>query len=91
MNLLSVDALHSHVYIENHSQLRQVINAMDNPTSIDREANASTGSGGNTAAATTPPVSSTSLLGLQGSLHIDHRGAIYTLRATSKGGLILTK
>jgi hemin uptake protein HemP len=31
------------------------------------------------------------LLGLQGALHIDHRGAIYTLRATSKGGLILTK
>lgn len=42
-------------------------------------------------AALPPPVSSTSLLGQQGSLHIDHRGAIYTLRATSKGGLILTK
>jgi hemin uptake protein HemP len=24
-------------------------------------------------------------------LKIDHKGAIYTLRATSKGGLILTK
>lgn len=37
------------------------------------------------------PVPSDNLLGLQGSLHIAHRGAIYTLRATSKGGLILTK
>lgn len=42
----------------------------------------------NTLAATVP---SASLLGLQGTLRIDHRGAIYTLRSTSKGGLILTK
>ncbi|MBY0267122.1 MAG: hemin uptake protein HemP [Burkholderiales bacterium] len=45
----------------------------------------------NAGTAIPPPVSSTRLLGQQGSLHIDHRGAIYTLRATSKGGLILTK
>lgn len=64
---------------------------MDNQTSSAREANAPTGNSSNTSATTAPPVSSTSLLGQQGALHIDHRGAIYTLRATSKGGLILTK
>lgn len=36
-------------------------------------------------------VPSGELLGTQGALQIDHKGAIYTLRATSKGGLILTK
>jgi hemin uptake protein HemP len=36
-------------------------------------------------------VPSHELLGNQGALQIDHKGAIYTLRATSKGGLILTK
>jgi hemin uptake protein HemP len=36
-------------------------------------------------------VPSNELLGNQGALQIDHKGAIYTLRATSKGGLILTK
>jgi hemin uptake protein HemP len=35
-------------------------------------------------------VPSNELLGNQGALQIDHKGAIYTLRATSKGGLILT-
>lgn len=64
---------------------------MDNPIHSAREANAPTGNGSTTTFAAIPPVSSTSLLGQQGSLHIDHRGAIYTLRATSKGGLILTK
>lgn len=34
---------------------------------------------------------SNELLGMQGAIRIDHKGAIYTLRATSKGGLILTK
>lgn len=64
---------------------------MDKPTSSTSETSTPTGNGGNISTTTTPPVSSTSLLGQQGSLHIDHRGAIYTLRATSKGGLILTK
>jgi len=36
-------------------------------------------------------ISSLRLLGGQGLLRIEHRGAFYTLRATSKGGLILTK
>jgi len=36
-------------------------------------------------------VPSGELLGTQGALQIDHKGGIYTLRATSKGGLILTK
>lgn len=44
-----------------------------------------------TPAAIAAPVRSCELLGLQGALRIDHKGAIYTLRATSKGGLILTK
>lgn len=43
------------------------------------------------AAAAAPEISSTSLLGGQGLLRIEHKGAFYTLRATSKGGLILTK
>ena len=38
-----------------------------------------------------PEISSLRLLGEQGLLRIEHRGALYTLRATSKGGLILTK
>jgi hemin uptake protein HemP len=38
-----------------------------------------------------PEISSLRLLGGQGLLRIEHRGALYTLRATSKGGLILTK
>lgn len=38
-----------------------------------------------------PVMSSVDLLGPQGALQINHKGAIYTLRATSKGGLILTK
>ena len=38
-----------------------------------------------------PEVSSLRLLGEHGLLRIEHRGALYTLRATSKGGLILTK
>lgn len=43
-------------------------------------------------AITTPPeISSMRLLGDQGLLRIEHKGALYTLRATSKGGLILTK
>ena len=41
--------------------------------------------------ATPATVSSGELLSPQGTLRIDHKGAIYTLRATSKGGLILTK
>lgn len=55
-----------------------------------------------TAAMTAPPVpqpvndsaqeiNSVRLLGDQGLLRIAHKGAVYTLRATSKGGLILTK
>ncbi len=36
-------------------------------------------------------INSVRLLGEQGLLRIAHRGAVYTLRATSKGGLILTK
>lgn len=43
------------------------------------------------AIANVPVMSSHDLLGTQGALQIDHKGAIYTLRATSKGGLILTK
>lgn len=38
-----------------------------------------------------PTKTSRELLSPQGALQIDHQGAIYTLRATSKGGLILTK
>lgn len=38
-----------------------------------------------------PEINSMRLLGDQGLLRIAHKGAIYTLRATSKGGLILTK
>ncbi len=36
-------------------------------------------------------INSLRLLGEQGLLRIAHKGAVYTLRATSKGGLILTK
>lgn len=36
-------------------------------------------------------INSVRLLGDQGLLRIAHKGAVYTLRATSKGGLILTK
>jgi len=36
-------------------------------------------------------VRSGELLGPRGMLLIEHKGALYTLRATSKGGLILTK
>lgn len=36
-------------------------------------------------------INSMRLLGEQGLLRIAHKGAVYTLRATSKGGLILTK
>lgn len=49
------------------------------------------------AAPTSPPITavptvcSGELLGKQGTLQIDHKGSIYTLRSTSKGGLILTK
>lgn len=43
------------------------------------------------AIASIPTKTSSELLGNQGALQIDHKGAIYTLRATSKGGLILTK
>jgi hemin uptake protein HemP len=38
-----------------------------------------------------PEINSMRLLGDQGLLRIAHKGAVYTLRATSKGGLILTK
>ncbi len=40
---------------------------------------------------TAPEINSMRLLGEQGLLRIAHKGAVYTLRATSKGGLILTK
>lgn len=40
---------------------------------------------------TAQEINSVRLLGVQGLLRIAHKGAIYTLRATSKGGLILTK
>jgi hemin uptake protein HemP len=39
----------------------------------------------------TPEINSLRLLGDQGLLRIAHKGAVYTLRTTSKGGLILTK
>jgi hemin uptake protein HemP len=38
-----------------------------------------------------PTLRSKELLGMPGAVQIEHQGAIYTLRATSKGGLILTK
>lgn len=38
-----------------------------------------------------PPLARSSELLREGALRIEHQGAIYTLRATSKGGLILTK
>lgn len=41
--------------------------------------------------AATQTAKSSDLLNNAGSLHIEHQGAIYILRATSKGGLILTK
>lgn len=37
------------------------------------------------------PLARSSELLRTGVLRIEHQGAIYTLRATSKGGLILTK
>lgn len=40
---------------------------------------------------TEPPPARSSELLRAGMLRIEHRGAVYTLRATSKGGLILTK
>lgn len=40
---------------------------------------------------TAAEINSARLLGEQGLLRIAHKGAVYTLRATSKGGLILTK
>lgn len=40
---------------------------------------------------TAAEINSLRLLGDQGLLRIAHKGAVYTLRATSKGGLILTK
>ena len=43
------------------------------------------------AVAPQPEISSLQLLGDHGQLRIAHQGAVYTLRATSKGGLILTK
>ncbi|MBX3650993.1 MAG: hemin uptake protein HemP [Burkholderiales bacterium] len=46
---------------------------------------------GSTTSDSPPEISSLRLLGGQGLLRIEHRGAVYTLRATSKGGLILTK
>ena len=48
--------------------------------------------GGQKTAAPSPiTISTDELLGEQRALQIDHKGAIYTLRTTSKGGLILTK
>lgn len=44
-----------------------------------------------TPAPTEPPLVRSSELLHTGVLRIEHQGAIYTLRATSKGGLILTK
>ncbi len=64
---------------------------------MDTNADTATGqtSALNTASASpenaAPEVSSLHLLGEHGLLRIEHRGALYTLRATSKGGLILTK
>jgi|GEM_PF-3401461 len=49
------------------------------------------GTTGHTTAAATGNTPSAELLDQHGMLRIEHRGAIYTLRATSKGGLILTK
>jgi hemin uptake protein HemP len=40
---------------------------------------------------TASQISSLQLLGDHGLLRIAHKGAVYTLRTTSKGGLILTK
>lgn len=40
---------------------------------------------------TAAEINSMRLLGEQGLLRIAHKGAVYTLRTTSKGGLILTK
>lgn len=40
---------------------------------------------------TAAEINSVRLLGEQGLLRIAHKGAVYTLRTTSKGGLILTK
>lgn len=42
-------------------------------------------------AVTASEISSLQLLGEHGQVRIAHKGAVYTLRATSKGGLILTK
>jgi hemin uptake protein HemP len=57
----------------------------------ETEASSPPGKRSETPVAIPAPVRSCELLGLQGALRIDHKGAIYTLRATSKGGLILTK
>lgn len=58
----------------------------ENTTAITPQATAQAGT-----ADAAPEVNSLRLLGEQGLLRIAHKGAVYTLRATSKGGLILTK
>ena len=58
------------------------------PAAITPQATAHPGTGTGNAAA---EINSLHLLGEQGLLRIAHKGAVYTLRATSKGGLILTK
>lgn len=58
----------------------------------DLPASATTASGPTPLAEpTASQISSLQLLGDHGLLRIAHRGAVYTLRTTSKGGLILTK
>ena len=56
------------------------------PAAITPQTSAQTGSSD-----AAPEINSLHLLGEQGLLRIAHKGAVYTLRATSKGGLILTK
>jgi hemin uptake protein HemP len=83
------------IYIENHSHLYltdQVISmsAMSSTQTADSQTANPPAAGSNTPDSP-PEISSLRLLGGQGLLRIEHRGAVYTLRATSKGGLILTK
>lgn len=79
-----VDSRAGKNYIDNHSHLMIIIMT----TTESPPATAATPAPGQSPA---PEVSSTRLLGNNGQLRIEHKGAVYTLRATSKGGLILTK
>lgn len=84
-----VDTLGLNDYIDNHSHLIEVPEPMNHPEAPARPLEPSRRDA--PAVAAQPEISSLQLLGGHGQLRIAHQGAVYTLRATSKGGLILTK